>query len=239
MLMRWMLPLLLLAILRYWQASRVGLVINVQDHLEHNERFPDIVKKQIMFDREDTQLASIGNLRGHPNIQGIKDTTEDNSLVSEFMDEDEPEEPGLEAGGVPGAVSGGRLLDLEATTQSHRRVAQKSAAKNQKRGVGASKGGAGAAGGPPLPDHDVGVRGYLPRVNHTALVSRFNPALRPASRYMHMASIAKVGDRFVAAWQGSKIYEGYADQRIWHTFSKDSTGRTWGPQRTIPMMDVG
>lgn len=163
--------------------------------------------------------------------------------------------------------------------------------------------------------HDVGVRGYLPRVNKTAIVSRFNPTLRPASRYMHMASIAKVGDRcgpssvtlhvghqarllrllrerererrstgssakpagaeswgewarcrFVAAWQASKTYEGYADQRIWHTFSvrpsslrdtlpptlcselprplcshpqKDETGHSWGPQRTIPMMDVG
>jgi hypothetical protein len=38
----------------------------------------------------------------------------------------------------------------------------------------------------------------LPRVNRTALVSRFNPSARPASRYMHMASIAKVGDRCVA-----------------------------------------
>jgi hypothetical protein len=45
--------------------------------------------------------------------------------------------------------------------------------------------------------------------------------------------------RFVAAWQASKTYEGYADQRIWHTFSKDETGQKWGPQRIIPMMDVG
>ena len=43
----------------------------------------------------------------------------------------------------------------------------------------------------------------------------------------------------MAAWQASKTYEGYADQRIWHTFSKDETGQKWGPQRIIPMMDVG
>ena len=91
----------------------------------------------------------------------------------------------------------GRLLDWESTVGVFTTIKKpKHTTPSALKGLSGSGGGGGAetAG---VAVHDVGVRGFLPRVNKTAIVSRFNPALRPASRYMHMASIAKVGDRYL------------------------------------------
>eukprot|EP00976_Prorocentrum_cordatum_P053090 1071016-Prorocentrum_minimum.AAC.6 len=91
-------------------------------------------------------------------------------------------------------MAASKLLDLESTSPHSRRASRHADAKSKADAKG--KGGRGAPLRGKLPEkHDVGVRGYLPRVNRTALVSRFNPAARAASRYMHMATIAKVGDR--------------------------------------------
>ncbi|KAK3232987.1 hypothetical protein CYMTET_56683 [Cymbomonas tetramitiformis] len=160
--------------------------------------------------------------------------------MEDVLEELELEEEGIVVTDemIGSQATGGKLMDLEATvhTKTRRQTNKEKAGKEKSGSSGKSSSISKAA---PAPDHDIGVRGYLPRVNHTALVSRFHPTARPSSRYMHMATVAKVGDRFVAAWQGSRIYEGFSDQRIWHTFSKDETGRKWGPQRTIPMMEVG
>jgi hypothetical protein len=35
------------------------------------------------------------------------------------------------------------------------------------------------------------------------------------------------------------VYEGHSDQRIYHTFSRDSQGTAWGPEHTIPAIEKG
>jgi hypothetical protein len=96
---------------------------------------------------------------------------------------------------------GGRLLDWESTVGVFTTIKKpKHTTPSALKGLSGGGGGGGGGGGDSSAGgtvHDVGVRGFLPRVNKTAIVSRFNPTLRPASRYMHMASIAKVGDRYL------------------------------------------
>jgi hypothetical protein len=56
----------------------------------------------------------------------------------------------------------------------------------------------------------------------TAWVSRIAADQRPSHRYKHMATVARLGTRYVVAWQASAVYEGHSDQRVYHTFSRDS-----------------
>ena len=118
----------------------------------------------------------------------------------------------------PILTSGSRLVDYVSLGENHGR--------RQNRG----------------PPTDVGVRpsvGVLPRGNHRAWVSRISAEQRPSQRYKHMATVARVGTRYVVAWQGSAVYEGHSDQRIYHTFSRDAQGTAWGPEHTIPAIERG
>ena len=54
---------------------------------------------------------------------------------------------------------------------------------------------------------DVGVKVgvTLPRGNHRAWVSRIAADQRPSHRYKHMATVARLGARYVVAWQASAV----------------------------------
>ena len=124
-------------------------------------------------------------------------------------------------------TSGGKLLDfvsVESSNNNH---------KSRRASAGAKGGGAAAA--------DVGVKGnaVLPRAAHRAWVSRIAADQRPSHRYKHMATVARLGTRYVVAWQASAVYEGHSDQRVYHTFSRDSAGTSWGPEHTIPAIERG
>ena len=90
---------------------------------------------------------------------------------------------------------------------------------------------------------DLGVRGpRLKRPTHKAWIS---PIANNTLKYKHMATIARLGSvdspnaRFVVAWQGAEDNEGSLTQRIYHAFSKSSTGEKWGPEFKIPAIENG
>jgi hypothetical protein len=120
----------------------------------------------------------------------------------------------------PQLTSGARLVDYVAMGDGvgggHKKA----------RGFSGSGNSGGSRGGPA----DVNVRGNapLPRGTHRAWVSRIAADLRPSHRYKHMATVARLGSRYVVAWQASAVYEGHSDQRVYHTFSRDSQVRNGG-----------
>ena len=90
---------------------------------------------------------------------------------------------------------------------------------------------------------DLGVRGpRLKRPTHKAWIS---PIANNTLKYKHMATIARLGSvdspnaRFVVAWQGAEDNAGSLTQRIYHAFSKSSTGEKWGPEFKIPAIENG